>query len=637
MPVHVTAETGNEEFVDADLPALEEDSNAEDDTATVDSDAWRVRPNMDRGLDEQDVQQEPAPDGNAGPAGIQDVQQGPGHGRWPGRVRNAPERFAFNVHGVPSRHDFDNPAVSQALHREDRDLWIEAINSELRSIFEKDVYDECALPPGKRALTTKLVLHIKRDQWDNIIKYKARLVARGFMQEEGVDFSDIFAPTAQSASFRVLTSIAAQRGLPMHQIDVSTAFLNGDLEEEVYVQLPSAICTSKQVWKLKKALYGLKQAARVWNERLSKELTALGFTQSTTDPCLFFKGAAEDMMYFLVHVDDAVMVGPTAAVIDAKAAVGGVFDITDMGEAEYFLSIQILRSRKGILLSQEQYCRRVLEQFSMQNCAGKDTPMAPGTVLVKEGEPLPVDNQYCSIVGSLLYLSVNTRPDISYAVGVLSRFMNAPTEQHLKAAKHVLRYLSKYPGMGLFYGFQAGGNPRAFLDNTQITAVTAKHFRVYVDADFAGDTDTRKSTSGMFIAWGVHPIAWGSKLQSIVATSTTEAEFIAAATGAKEGLWLRKLLNEILSVQPIPFSLLVDNLAALSLIRNKTAGISGRTKHIDVQYMFVRERHVKGDLVAEYMESHMQFADMFTKPLTGQVFSGFRAAISMLSFSETGM
>jgi hypothetical protein len=342
-----------------------------------------------------------------------------------------------------------------------------------------------------------------------------------------------------------------------------------------------------------------------------------------------------------VHVDDAVIVGPVAAITEVKAAIGGVFDITDMGEAKYFLSIQILRSEKGILLSQEQYCYRVLEQFNMQNCGGKETPMAPGTVLVKEGEPLPEDNQYCSIVGSLLYLSVNTRPDISYAVGVLSRFMNAPTEQHLKAAKHVLRYLSKYPTLGLFYDVTSGINPLSISKALEQpmpfkSSIAGFHFRVYVDADFAGDTDTRKSTSGMFIAWGVHPIMWGSKLQSIVTTSTTEAEFIAAATGAKEGLWLRKLLSEILVAKPIPFALLIDNEAALSLVCNKTAGISGRTKHIDVQYMFVRERHARGELVAEHVQTYLQFADMFTKPMTAQVFSGFRAAISMLSFSETG-
>jgi hypothetical protein len=352
------------------------------------------------------------------------------------------------------------------------------------------------------------------------------------MQKEGEDFSEIFAPTAQSASFRVLTSIAAQMNLPMHQIDVSTAFLNGELEEEVYVQLLSSICSSKNVWKLKKAMYGLKQAARVWNERLSKELKSIGFTQRISDPCLFFRGEGKDQVYFLVHVDDAIIVGHEKAIADVKAAVGGVFDITDLGEAKTFLSIQIQLSEKGLLLSQEQYCRRIIEQFGMDQCAGKDTPMAPGIVMEKEGELLPDDNQYRSTVGSLLYLSVNTRPDISYAVGVLSRFMNAPTEQHLKAAKRVFRYLSKHPGLGLFYGYQAGGNAAAFGQGP-ISSPTQLQFRVYVDSDFAVDTDTRKSTSGMLIAWGVHPIAWGSKLQSIVATSTTEAEFIAAAMGAK--------------------------------------------------------------------------------------------------------
>jgi hypothetical protein len=268
---------------------------------------------------------------------------GPAGGRWPGRIRKEPDRFAYNVKGVSKIGTFDWPAsIQEALKREDADLWVEAINSELRSIFEKQVYEECDLPPGKKALSTKMVLNIKRDQFDNITKYKARLVVRGFLQEEGVDFSEVFAPTAQTASFRVWTSVAAQLRYEIHQIDVCTAFLNGELEEEVYVKLPSSICTSKKVWKLKRALYGLKQAARMWNEKLCKELTGFGYVQSQTDPCLFFKGSGANVVYLLIHVDDAIIVGPKPSIDEAKAALASVFDIKDMGLASYFLALKSL-------------------------------------------------------------------------------------------------------------------------------------------------------------------------------------------------------------------------------------------------------------------------------------------------------
>jgi hypothetical protein len=208
--------------------------------------------------------------------------------------------------------------MQDALCREDCDLWIEAINKELRSLFEKNVYLECELPADKKALTSKMVLHTKRDVYGNIENYKARLVARGLQQQEGVDFEDIFSPTAQSASFRVLCSIAAKQQLDLQQIDVSTAFRKGDLHDEVYVRPPTCLNMSTKVWRLQKALYGLRQAAKAWNDKLVTVLTTLGFKPSYGDPCLFIKWKHRRMAYFLVHVDDAILVGHPQCVARAK-------------------------------------------------------------------------------------------------------------------------------------------------------------------------------------------------------------------------------------------------------------------------------------------------------------------------------
>jgi hypothetical protein len=276
--------------------------------------------------------------------------------------------------------------MQQALSRSDAPLWVEAINHELSAIFEKGVYEECALPAGKRALSTKLVLTIKRDKWGNVDKYEARLVVRGFLQAKDIDYDEVFAPTAQSVSFRVLISIAAQNRLDMQQIDVSTAFLNGVLDEEVYVKLPSALPQSPgKVWKLKKALYGLKQAARVWNETITEKLVSLGFQTNDADPCLFIKGEHPSAVYVLIHVDDAVIVGQPQDVAEVKQQLGAIFDIKDLGSASYFLSIEITRSEDGIKLSQGQYVKKILEEFNMLDCKMKDTPAVVGSQLKKEG------------------------------------------------------------------------------------------------------------------------------------------------------------------------------------------------------------------------------------------------------------
>jgi transposase InsO family protein len=634
LPVHRESGDANleEVFDDVDLTTAGDDTDeSEDEDAPVEEHqmAWDIE-NAEPSGPSDDA--EPSGHSNdAEPSGPTETEgddgepTGPGAGRWPGRVRNAPDRLAYNVKAVWGKHDFDNPTMKQALQREDAPLWIEAINKELRSIFEKEVYDEVDAPADKRILTTRFVLHIKRDKWGNVIKYKARLVVRGNRQIADLDYSDVYAPTAQSATFRTLTALAVQRRLVMHQIDVSTALLNGVLEEEVYVRLPPQLASTK-VWKLKKALYGLKQAARVWYKRLTLEITKLGFTQSHADPCLYYKGKGADMMYIIVHVDDAVLVGKQEDIEATKAAIGGVFEITDEGEAQYFLRIEILRSADGIKLSQEQYCTQMLTKYGMDNCNGKDTPMAPGTVLQKEGDPLPADNDYASRVGALLYLAVNTRPDISFAVGRLSKYMSCPTKQHLDAVNRVFRYLKKYPSLGLWYGYVAVHRSRYITRDSR----TEHLMQVYGDADFAGDINTRKSTSGMVVLWGPYLLSWGSRMQSIVTTSTTEAELVAAAFAAKEGLWLKKLMCEVLCSKVPCFILHTDNEACLALIKNDTAGVSGRTKHIDVQYHFLRDRRMRGEIDAKHQDTAYMYADIFTKPMTGVRLSGIAAAIGLM-------
>jgi hypothetical protein len=250
-------------------------------------------------------------------------------------------------------------------------------------------------------------------------------------------------------------------------------------------------------------------------------------------------------------------------------------------------------------------------------------------------------NQYRSLVGALLYLTVNTRPDISYAVGALSRFINSPTTQHMKAAKNVLRYLYQNPGYGLFYSHCAGKvwnepyniyehsrMPTTIASDSREYALSGRVVEAYGDADFAGSINTRKSTTGMVIIGGCHLISWGFKLQSLVTTSATEAEFVAAASATKEGLWLVELLKECMQYTH-PFQLHCDNKATLHLIKNKTAGISGRTKHMEVQFMFVRGRAMRREIIPHYQETEFQLADALTKPVSSMKMKMFRTSFGM--------
>jgi hypothetical protein len=467
------------------------------------------------------------------------------------------------------------------------------------------------------------VLKIKRNEHGAIDKYKAHLVDRGFLQHEGTDFYEVFAPTAQSTSFRALVwSTCSQRGV-LHQLDVSTAFLHADLEEEVYIKLPANFANGK-VWRLKKALCGLRQAAYAWYNTLRSALLGLGFTIMEADPCMFYKNGTSGRVFLLFHVDDALVADTSLQLVqEAKAAIASKFKISDLGEARYFLGIEILRSPQGYYLSQEAYCRNLLQKHGFSDMKSKRTPFPQNVCLVKDGTALDDAEHaaYRSIVGGLLYLSVNTRPDISYAVGCLARYMSDPTTDHMAAAKHVMRYLIGTQTLSLYFPLITGDLAVPPPDPYARTQALY-YLQVYSDADFANNKDTRKSVTGVFVCEHLAPLAWTSKLQSLVTTSTTEAEFVAAASAIKEGLWVLKLIREMHGEPHLnQMTLLCDNQAAISLMKQPSAGVQGRSKHIDVQFKFVKERCQKKHVDVEYISSTDQLADLFTKQQAPSVFA----------------
>eukprot|EP00882_Tetradesmus_deserticola_P012471 GHRQ01013216.1.p1 GENE.GHRQ01013216.1~~GHRQ01013216.1.p1 ORF type:complete len:372 (+),score=127.55 GHRQ01013216.1:381-1496(+) len=348
-----------------------------------------------------------------------------------------------------------------------------------------------------------------------------------------------------------------------------------------------------------KTLYGLKQAPRAWLERLHRELDSLGFKPSEADPSLFIQTNKNSNTYLLTYVDDILIAAPdTATVQQIKDSLMTAFDARDLGETNHYLGINIIRDRGSgtIKLSQELMITKMIEQYGQTDARTLTTPLSPSIKLsAGEGDPLDTATYpYSQLVGKLMYLMVCTRPDIAYAVGALARYMSKPLMTHWQAAKGVVRYLAGTSKHGLTFG-------------------TSKDTLVgYCDADYAGDVDTRRSTTGYVFMMAGGTVTWQSKRQQTVAASTTEAEYMAAASAVKEGLWLRKLL-EGLNIQVGSISILADNQSAIKLLRNPISSL--RSKHIDVIHHFARERVMRREVTFTYVNTEDQLADIMTKAL----------------------
>ena len=424
-------------------------------------------------------------------------------------------------------------------------------------------------------------------------------MVQGFHQREGIDYDEVFAPVSKYSTLRTLLGIAASRNLEVHQLDIKTAFLNGNLEETVYTAQPPGYEQGAPgiACRLRKALYGLKQAPRAWHRTLKAELESMGYTESAADPGLFIKPSSPPV-YLLIYVDDILVVsGDTSALIATKNQIATAFDARDLGPSTYFLGMDILRdpSTGSIKIAQTRHTADLLTRFDMLNAKPLDTPSSAACKLTADGEPLDTKlHPYSTLVGSLMYLASCTRPDIAQAVGALARFMAKPTTAHWTAAKHILRYLAGTSNYGIVFN---AGDP--ILD-------------VYCDANYAGCIDTRRSTTGYLFTLNGGAITWSSRLQVTVAASTTEAEYMAAAATVKEALWLRKLLTD-LGIDAACIDIKSDSQSAIALLKNPVVFL--RSKHIDVIHHFARERVARGEVNFTYIPTGSMAADCLTKPV----------------------
>jgi hypothetical protein len=504
-------------------------------------------------------------------------------------------------------HVDDEPLTyEQAMSCDAADLWRLAMEEEIASLIANGTWSVDYLPDGVRPIPCKWVFKIKRDAQGNIERYKARLVAKGFQQVAGIDYDEVYAPVSKHASLRALLSIVAMDDLELHQLDVKTAFLNGELEEEIWLKQPPGFeqGPAGTGCRLHKALYGLKQAPRAWHSKLQSVLESLGFVPSDADPSLWVLHRLDGPVYVLVYVDDLLVAGKLLGAVEAvKASLMSAFDARDLGDAAYFIGMEIVRDRaaSSLKLVQRKYAAEVVSRFGLSDAKVAGVPLSTSVKLSREGDQ-PLDLNvfpYRELVGSLMYLAVCTRPDISQAVGALARYMSAPCKQHWVAAKALLRYVRGSIEFGICFASSEG-------------------LQGYCDADYAGDIDTRRSTTGFVFILGGGAVSWSSRLQPTVAVSTAEAEYMAAAAAVKEALWLRKLFA-CFGMNVTPVHMFCDNQAAIKLIKHPIASL--RSKHIDVQHHFVRERAARGEVLFEYCSSGDMVADCMTKPLTVSTFN----------------
>lgn len=484
----------------------------------------------------------------------------------------------------------------EATSGSDADLWEQAIKLELDALERNDTWDVVEKPENRKEIASKWVFKIKRKADGSIERYKARLVAKGFTQRPGFDFDETFAPVVRHDSLRLLIAIAANKGWVPQQLDVMSAFLYGNLREEIYMTLPEGQRIHGKVAKLKKCIYGLKQSPREWYERLIDFLGGLGFKISNFDPCVLVH--TEDNFFIAVYVDDLTLFGPPGLLMSrVKCQLKSEFAITDMGDLHWLLGIQIKFSRTGIELSQTAYIDKILDRFGMSDCHPTVLPIDKSVTFRKSNpdEVLEDITTYQRIIGSLMYLVTGSRPDLVYAVTFLSQFCHAPNQQHLKAAKRVLRYVKGTRTLCLKYPYNSG----IYVEG-------------YSDSDYGNCLDTRRSISGYIFKVGKCVVAWRSSKQRSVATSSTEAEYMALSKAAKQFLWLKTAFADLRLPNP-PMAMFCDNTSAIEIASNNK--ISDLSKHIDTHYHWIRELVHEKIVPIMYVNTKENPADMCTKGL----------------------
>ncbi|GJX40143.1 putative ribonuclease H-like domain-containing protein [Tanacetum coccineum] len=462
--------------------------------------------------------------------------------------------------------------ISEALEDES---WVDAMQEELLQFKIQKVWILVDLPFGKKAIGTKWVYRNKKDERGVVVRNKARLVAQGHRQEEGIDYDEVFALVARIEAIRIFLAFASYMGFIVYQMDVKSAFLYGKIDEEVYVSQPPGFLDPKypqKVYKVVKALYGLHQAPRAWYATLSTFLLKNGYRRGTIDKTLFIKKDKHDIILVQVYVDDIIFGSTKKSWCDEfEALMKSKFQMSSMGELTFFLGLQVKQKEDGIFISQDKYVAEILKKFDFANVKTASTPIETQKPLVEDEEASDVDvHLYRSMIGSLMYLTTS-RPDIMFAVCACSRFQVTPKSSHLSAVKS--RYLKGKPKLGLWY-------PR----------VSSFDLESYSDSDYAGANLDRKSTTGGCQFLGRRLISWQCKKQTIMATSTTEAEYVAAASCCGQVLWIQNQMLDY-GFNFMNTKIYIDNESTICIVKNPV--YHSKTKHIAIRHHFIRDAYEK--------------------------------------------
>lgn len=523
---------------------------------------------------------------------------------------------------MESNTSFTPDQYKDAVTCPEAEEWMVAIKEEYDSLIENETWELVRCPEGTIPIKTRWTFVTKPAVNGQPPRRRARLVAKGFSQRPGIDFTETFAPVVTHDTMRIVMSLIAHLDMDMEQLDIKTAFLHGRLDEELYMEQPEGFVVEgkeEKVCRLKKCIYGLKQASRVWAQHFKEFLNRNGFQESPADPCLFIRKSEDELTFFILWVDDGIIASTKpAAITEFMTAVSKSFKFRQY-PAGHFVGIKITRDReqRKLYLSQPEYTTKILETFNMSNSNPRTVPADPSVHLTKptgqggNGTNFP----YRSAVGSLLYLALVTRPDISFAVGQVSRFCESFDDSHVTAVKRIMSYLRGTTNYGICYDGSKGGPPIG-----------------YSDADYGGCLDTRRSTTGTLFKYHNGPIAWSSRRQSCVAQSTTEAEYMAASETSKEAIWIRRLLPDLNQEAGKPIHLYCDNQSAIHLTKHPDQ--RQKTKHIDIAYHAIRERQESGQIDIQYIETAKQIADAFTKPLPGPRFITIRNEMGVLPVPE---
>lgn len=534
------------------------------------------------------------------------------------RSRKLPKRmedYELYVAYDASRYVDDVPVNYLEIERRpDAKQWYGAVTREIESIVENETWDVVDKPKNCKVLDSKWVFVVKDHENQECDKYKARLVVRGFNQDSSsFNYDEIYSPVARLSTIRTVLAIGNEKKFRFDQLDVKTAFLNGELNDDVFMYPPEGVSLPQgKVLKLRKSLYGLKQAAKCWNDTFNNFVVQLGFQRSENDSCLYTLKKDGKCLYLCLYVDDILLGSEDDNLIDlTKEQLMSKFKIKDKGPVSHFLGLEVNYDReKGIMkIGQTKFAQKILSKFNMLNCNTTSIPINPQLTLMQDTGDCS-DKPYRELIGSIMYLMLGTRPDLSFCIHYFSRYQNNYSDELWIYLKNVLKYIKGSVNLGLVY-----------KRSNQESMLTC-----FCDSDWASDKTDRKSVSGYLFYLYDNLLLWSTKKQNCVSLSTTESELVALCSALTEGLWVQKVLKD-LGVNISKFIVWEDNMGCINIIKNPSN--NRRVKHIDLKYHFISEQVANEKLEIKYIDSKHQVADILTKGLNKYQFEILRNELGL--------